>query len=186
MTLPALTETEQTDAEIRREFVRAKMIQKWKQRDIVVAIQKSRTIKTVSQQVVSNDMAMLRQEMVSILRGEAEQFRAEGLATLEELEGHAWAQFKKHKTPEWWEKLLSLQARKSKLLGLDHEREGPVGGRGETPDRPLYVAQVGYDINSMLGDPVVAGLVKQLDARLKELSGTGEGLVLEGEYEVKA
>ena len=35
------------------------------------------------------------------------------------------------------------------------------------------------DVNAMLDDPIVLDLAQQLDARLKKLSGTGEGLFLE-------
>ncbi|MCH8988048.1 MAG: terminase small subunit [Chloroflexi bacterium] len=42
-----------------------------------------------------------------------------------------------------------------------------------------HVAKVGYDINTMLDDPEASRLVRELDNRLKMLSG-GEGILLEG------
>ena len=50
---------------------------------------------------------------------------------------------------------------------------------GSSPATPQFVAEVGYDINELIKDPEIRGMVLALDAKMRELTG-GEGIILEG------
>jgi len=49
---------------------------------------------------------------------------------------------------------------------------------GSSPATPLYMAEVGYDINELLKDPEIREMVLELDAKMRALTG-GEGIILE-------
>ena len=107
-----------------------------------------------------------------------------GLGKLSVLERVAWTQFNVDKDGAWWDRLLRLQERIHKLLGLEWKEPIRPGSGPAGPVRSGFIPTVGFDINEMLDDPEVKDLVTRLDARLKFLSG--EGIILDPkDYEVK-
>jgi hypothetical protein len=58
----------------------------------------------------------------------------------------------------------------AKMLGLGHK---------DRAANPVYVPEVGYDMNELLKNPEVREMVLALDAKMRALTG-GEGIILEG------
>jgi len=67
------------------------------------------------------------------------------------------------------------------LLGLDFHEPTPEAP-GSSPAKPLYVSQVGYDVNLVMEDPEIRRMVLELDARMRALTG-GEGIVIDEDGE---
>ncbi len=49
---------------------------------------------------------------------------------------------------------------------------------GSSPATPLFVAEVGYDVNELGKDPELRGLILEVDKRMRALAGVG---IVEGE-----
>jgi len=130
----------------------------------------------VDVRTICRDLDWLKALWAKELLADPVEQRSRDLAALDQLEKDAATKYLETKEAQWWDRVLKAQERRAKLLGLDAKEVLP----GATPANPLYVAQVGYDINAVMDDPEIRAKVLELHQLIQAKTG-GEGLIIEGE-----
>jgi len=149
----------------RRRIVAGMYLRRTPQAEIATAV-------GVDIRTVCRDLDHLRAIWAQELQANHVDQRGRDLAALDQLEKDAATQYLATKHMGWWDRVLQAQERRARLLGLDYKAPAP----GSSPEQPLFVASVGYDINHWLEDPEIRHHIMEAH-RLIELRSGDRGLV---------
>ena len=129
----------------------------------------------VSLPAIYRDIAVIEAGWIKELKEDPVAERAKDLAAVNQLQQDASAKYLETHQMGWWDRILKALERRARLLGLD---KLPEGFPGSSPATPLFVAEVGYDINELMKDQELRGLILEVDKRMRALAGVG---IVEGE-----